>query len=202
MDLAELLPAIELITNNPLINDLRAITYLATYPSIRALGTTSGEFSLARFHQIATMAYGWMPRIVRLDPDFVEHALAASVAAQAATPETFATIPMSVIASCLHSVVGASKVLHFVNPAVFPIWDSSIEQFRLHGEASNAHMNDVAKYLEYAEEVHRIRAEAAFPNFFAQFNAALKSRLTALGIEPYDISEVRAIESAAFELSH
>ncbi|MBI5293180.1 MAG: hypothetical protein HY872_14995 [Chloroflexi bacterium] len=201
MDLIELLPVIDSMAHNPLIRDLRAITYLATYPSIRALGTAPGPVTLERFHQIATMAYGWMPRIVRLDSNFIEDALAASIAAQTATPETLAAVPFSAIASCLHSVVGASKVLHFINPAVFPIWDRGIEQFRLHGELTDAHMNDVANYLEYAGEVHHIRHEAAFPEFFVQFNAALNSRLAALGIDPYDVSGVRAIESAAFELS-
>ena len=35
------------------------------------------------------------------------------------------------VAACLHSLVGASKVLHFVNDSVFPIWDSRIETYRL-----------------------------------------------------------------------
>jgi hypothetical protein len=40
-----------------------------------------------------------------------------------------------------------------------------------------------------------------FKAFFVGFSAAVKMRLAALGITGYAISEVRAIEAAAFELA-
>jgi hypothetical protein len=105
------------------------------------------------------------------------------------------------IAACLHSVVGASKVLHFVNDAVFPIWDSNIETFRLGGKPPYNHMNRVGNYFAYADEVHAIRRDPGCPAFFTQFVAAFNARLAALRIGPYPISEVRAIEAAALELA-
>lgn len=184
-----------------MIYGLRSITYLSTYPSIRAVGVAAGPILLDRFNQLAAMAYGWMPRIVRIDPHDTSRALAALVAAQRATPARLCRIAVADVAACLHSLVGASKVLHFVNDAVFPIWDSSIETFRLNGPPPYNHMNVAANYFAYAEEVHGIRLDPTFPAFLTQLTAAMNARLTALGIAHYPISEVRAIEAAAFELA-
>ncbi len=68
MTLADLLPAVAEIATHSVIHDLRKITYLLTYPSILAVGSVAGPITPERFNQLAAMAYGWMPRIVRIDP--------------------------------------------------------------------------------------------------------------------------------------
>ena len=201
MTLVGLLPAIAQIAGHPAIHELRSITYLSTYPSIRALGTTPGPIGLDRFNQLAAMAYGWMPRVVRIDPQHTPGAIAALISAQTATAATLRATPVAELAACLHSLVGASKVLHFVNDSVFPIWDSNIETFRLNGPPPHNHMNVVDNYFAYVNEVHAICGDPGFPAFFTQFTGAFNTRLTALDIAPYVISEVRAVESAAFELA-
>jgi hypothetical protein len=201
MTLTDLQPVIAQIAGQPLIHDLRSITYLSTYPSIRALGTAPGPIGFDRFHQLAAMAYGWMPRVVRIDRMQSSQALAALVTAQTATAATLRSIPIADIAACLRSLVGASKVLHFVNDSVFPIWDSNIEAFRLRGPPPHNHMKNVNNYFAYVDEVHAIRRDVGFPTFLARFSGALNTRLTALGIAHYSISEVRVIEAAAFELA-
>ena len=201
MKLADLLPAIAKITGHPAIYDLRSITYLLSYPSIRAFGASAGPITPDRFNQLAVMTYGWMPRIVRIDSHHLPGAIAALGAAQKATPITLHTIRVADVRECLRSLVGASKILHFVNDAVFPIWDSNVESFRLSGPLPYKHMSTVDNYFAYANEVHRIRHEPAFPAFLSRFNDAMSFRLTALGIPHYPISEVRAIEAAAFELA-
>ncbi len=80
------------------------------------------------------------------------------------------------IAACLRSVVGASKVLHFVNDAVFPIWDSNIEGFRLDGEPTYNHMRQVNNYFDYADNVHAIREDPAFPAFFTEIVVAFNGK--------------------------
>ena len=85
--------------------------------------------------------------------------------------------------------------------AVFPIWDSNIETFRFGGAPPHNHMNQVGNYFAYADEVHAIRRDPGFPALFTQFVAAFNARRAALGIGPYPVSEVRAIEAAAFELA-
>jgi len=210
MKLLDILPAIGKITSTPTNLDPRAVTYLATYPSIRALGSAPGAITPDRFNQLVVMVYGWMPRIARVDLSSASRALTALNAAKIATPATCLTIDILSVADCLRSLVGASKALHFVSDAVFPIWDSNVEAFRLRVNGIMPagkplpynHMTDVKNYCEYVREIHAIRADPTFSTvFLAPFNGATNSRLSALGIAPYPISEVRAIESAAFELA-
>src|SRR5688572_3500622 len=135
MKLKDLLPVIERITDHRRLNNQRAVTYLATYPSICAVGAMPGVIQIERFHQLAAMAYGWMPRVLRVNPHCTRDALAALERAQNATAETLLpTESIQAVSDCLYSVVGASKVLHFIKPNVFPIWDSKIERFRLNGK--------------------------------------------------------------------
>lgn len=210
MKLTDILPAISKVAATGTNLDQRAITYLATYPSMRALGAAPGLISPVRFHQIAVMVYGWMPRIVRIHLSYASLALAALNAAKAATFATWHTVPADAVARCLRSVVGASKALHFVNDQVFPIWDSKVETFRLRvkgmiGAGSPLpfnHMSNVKNYFDYVKDVHSIRSDPSFTTtFLAPFTAAANMRLSALGIAPYSVSDVRAIEAAAFELA-
>ena len=130
MNLAAIRPAIASVLANPVVTELRNHTYLATYPGIIAIGTAPGVAPGVKFHQLATLVYGWMPRIIRIDPRHSAGAITAFGMAIAATPHTFDHVAIQSIADCLHSVVGASKLLHFANPDIFPIWDSNIEAFR------------------------------------------------------------------------
>jgi len=146
------------------------------------------------------MAYGWMPRVLRLDPDYIESAVLTLRSAQVATADDWSTVPVGDLALCLNSVVGASKVLHFTNPQTFPIWDRKVERFR-QGTDNQHHMNQVRNYLNYAHEIHAIARAPEFEAFFTAFSEVFRARLEALGIVPYQLTAVRAIEAAAFELA-
>jgi hypothetical protein len=200
MELRDLLPAVEHIRECVLRGGSRAASYLRTYPDIITLGTAAGQPDLSRLHRVALMAYGWMPRVLRLDPDYIESAVLTLRSAQVATADDWSTVPIGDLALCLNSVVGASKVLHFTNPQMFPIWDRKVERFR-QGTDSQHHMNQGRNYLNYAHEIHAIARAPEFEAFFTAFSEAFRARLEALGIVPYQLTAVRAIETAAFELA-
>lgn len=197
MKLADIQPAIQLVSGHLLVTGLRELTYLATYPAMIAIGAAIDVPNSVKFHQLATLVYGWMPRIVRIDPAHCASAIAAFDSAVAASQTNIGNASIKSIADCLHSVVGASKLLHFANPEVFPIWDRHIEIFRAN---PGSDVTSVPQYMDYMREVHSIRAEAGFPEFYDGFCAAYAARLKANGIMTYEISQVRAIEAAAFEL--
>lgn len=199
MQLQDIRPAIALIQNNPVVSDLRSHTYLSTYPQI--LSTAQGdEVQGPQFKQLALMVYGWMPRVLRIDNAYFPFALHAANAAKDATPETFADIPIQHVANCLHSMVGASKLLHFLNPNVFPIWDSKIQAFRRLPNGNNE-MSKIENYLDYVEEVHAIVREEGFEEFYTQYGISHANRLRRSNIDLYAVSHLRAIEASAFELT-
>lgn len=201
MQLADLLPAVPCIQATPVLRDLRAAAYLLTYPHICALVQPGTAVTRTTFLQLAAMTYGWMPRILRLDTSYLSTAVTALQQGATATPQTIRSIAVKDLAACLHSVVGASKMLHFVNPAVFPIWDSKIESLRLGRDPSATHMDNDTNYLSFVDEVHAIRLENGFRSFYADLLRVYGARQLAMGIASYPISEVRAVEAAAFELA-
>jgi hypothetical protein len=201
MNLDDLTPAIEKINSSPAVNELRAVTYLWTYPSIRAIADGRSEINICVFHQLATATYGWMPRVVRIDPTYVQSALEAVNQALAVRHDTISEVDVMSIAECLHSLVGASKVLHFVNPTVFPIWDSRIEGLRLGRKPSQIHMDNPEKLYSYISNVHEILQDERFSEFHRDFQLSFERRLLACHIPPYTVSEVRAVEYSALVLT-
>jgi hypothetical protein len=116
------------------------------------------------------------------------------------TPQQEPTI-ITQLAACLHSVVGASKVLHFLRPTVFPIWDTKVARVWEGAVHQSGGMTDPESYLTYAAEVHSLLVAKDFESFFVKFQAAYRSRLKRLNIERYNLGKVRSIEAAAFELA-
>lgn len=201
MKLPELAAAAQRLRTPPRPSNLRTTACLATYPWLLATARDLGSDPWAWFCRVAVMTYGWMPRVLRLDLQHARAAAQALHAAREATPATMRQLDIAPIASSVRSVVGASKMLHFVNPQVYPIWDSRIEAMRLGGAAGMAHMGIADHYWRYCDDVHRLRGEAGFRDFHAQMQAALDARLRREGLPAYAITEVRAIELAASELS-
>lgn len=199
MNLVDLQPAIESVSASLVVTDLRERTYLATYPGMISIGATREVTNEVKFHQLSALVYGWMPRIARIDPLHVSAAVAALGEAISATDMNYQLVPVKSISDCLRSVVGASKLLHFANPNIFPIWDSNIEVFR---KKSGSDITSASQYMAYVSEVHSIQAEAGFAEFYIEFCDAYSARLIASGIPAYSITHVRAIEAAAFELTN
>lgn len=201
MKLADIQPSLKLMAASKPPSDLRAVTYLFTYPSILQLAASKSTLTMEDLHQLCLVAYGWMPRIARLDIKHTNDALTAIQIAKYKSLEKITADDIADLALCLRSVVGASKVLHFINPEIFPIWDSNIERFRQGDEPPTNYMSNVANYMTYLQEVHEVRNEVGFNDFYTGFNKALASWLTAIGSCIYEVTEVRAVELAAFELS-
>ncbi|MAM87505.1 MAG: hypothetical protein CME36_09390 [unclassified Hahellaceae] len=201
MDFAKLNNAVEAVRRGQAVLNTRQTTYLRTYPALLGLARHRESSPEDRFLQLVTAAYGWMPRIVRINQDHLSSAIQALEEARLAQGTDFDESLVEKISKCLYSVVGASKVLHFANPQVFPIWDSKVEGVWRAREASYHYMSKPKGYLIYAKEVHELSEQKEFPDFFSNFNTAYQLRLEACGISCYEISHIRAIEAAAFELS-
>jgi hypothetical protein len=201
IDLNLLMPVVQKVRTSAPLEGSRAATYLRTYPALLAVASCPGVDDRTRFLQLATVVYGWMPRILRLDPNHLDSAVAALREAREATDAERMELPICAVAKSPRSVVGASKVLHFANPKLFPIWDRKVERFRLSAGPSQYHMAQVKNYTAYASEIHEIRQGSSFPEFYTTFNQAFKERLKRLQISPYCLTEVRSVESALFELA-
>lgn len=104
-----------------------AAEYLRVYPDllagIQALRPLNRQNTVLASHAI----FGWMPTQLRLDLNGFDAAVEILMKAEAKDAR-LSKDEISLLAGVFQtmkgrSVVAASKILHFINPEVFPIWD-------------------------------------------------------------------------------
>lgn len=134
------------------------IEYLLAYPEL--LAAAEGLFESSSFKALGYMAYGWMPTICKSFEDQVFQQKPWITACKAKNPtEAIQAISQITKAPYNNSWVGTSKVLHFLRPNVFPIWDSKVRNFiDVHGlhNAKTLHTNSQDSYLAYISHMHEI----------------------------------------------
>ena len=161
--------------------------YLRTYPAlIKSTAILAKEMGEDALPTIAHMAYGWMPTILKKlsdsQPGIVGPATECRSFEEAS--ELIKSLDDSPINN---SWVGMSKVLHFINPEFFPIWDSRVaKHFGLKISQVNK-KNHFLEYLTFVEENRKSDAVKRVREAFAKEAG-------------YSVSDVRACEFILFSL--
>lgn len=141
-------------------------SYLSSYPLLLAhvaALTHSAPVDERALVAVAHLVYGWMPTVLHLDfmllPGAVQQVEKARQGIILEAEEL-----QQVAAAVNHSVVGVSKVLHFVNPALYPIWDRRVYRFchRPSGAVHEYQVNNAAAYADYAATCRQAVRLAAF----------------------------------------
>lgn len=172
-------------------NILQDDSYVISYQHIVGFFANKSTFSESDVVCGAHMAYGWMPTILKLYPDQknIDLPKAAKLLTEGKTNGYLTAEQLEELASLVNkSLVGASKLLHFVAPANFAIWDSKVYSF-VHGERPhNYSVNDAKKYLDYLNLLTNLSKDARFANFYF----SVKSKLG------YEVTPFRALELVMF----
>ncbi len=166
------------------------------------------------------IAYSWMATIKQLDPRIktVEAAVKALnqvrdlqpadlelgiIGCHNISPHKIARVEMMIepIRQFLGSVIGSSKLLHFVNPDVFPMWDSVIHRYCDQVEQKSA-SDSLHRYAEYTYNVHALINDDSFEgSIYEPLNNAL-ARAYQEASEQYRIPDkmgkVRSVEFLMF----
>ncbi len=200
MNLELLYNAIELVRGSRYRSNAREATFLRTYPVLLATARLPSSTPVDAFLRTASLAYAWMPQALRLDTAHLDAAASALESARGEAP-VISGRTIEPIAACLDSLVGAAKVLHLANPAVFPLWGPRVERLRLQEAPSAYHMGQSSSYLGFIAEVQAIAAHPLFLTFHHEYCTAYQARLQCLRIPAYPLTEPRVIESAASELA-
>jgi hypothetical protein len=90
------------------------------------------------------------------------------------------------------SYVGTSKLLHFVNPSVFPIYDSHICRY-FYGAIKDHNVNTKKRFYGYVNIIKELVADPAFCESVYQ---PIAEALCKQGFDP--VSELRGVEMAVF----
>ncbi len=200
MNIETLYSAVDLVRASGYRSNAREAAFMRTYPILLATARLPAASSVEALLRNASLVYAWMPQSMQLDMAQLPRAAEAFVAASQEVPGVSQQL-IEPIADCLNSLVGAAKVLHLANPAIFPLWNRRVEQFRLGMAPSSYHMSQTRNYLIFINEVQEVAAHPLFLTFHNDYCTAYQARLQRLGIPAYPLTESRVIESAAAELA-
>lgn len=166
-------------------------SYIISYPYMLEYFAPKSSFDEGDVVRGAHMAYGWMQTILEMYPEPGENDLrmAAQVLNDAKAGNDLSTEKIDALASLVNnSVVGASKLLHFVAPQHFAIWDSRVYCYVHEKRPYHYRVNNARTYLDYV----RVLKELAQEPEFAIFHASVQEKLG------YDVSPLRALELVMF----
>lgn len=88
-----------------------------------------------------------------------------------------------------NSLVGVSKLLHFIHPEHYAIWDSRVFRFLSGNEPHNLAFKRPETYLEYLTLLDELKNEVVFESFYRLMQDKVG----------YQISAYRALELAFFK---
>lgn len=165
-------------------------SYITSYPHLIGYFADKKKITEADVACGAHMAYGWMPTILKLRPDnSFDLKSAAATLTKARRLRELSRAEISALSRLINnSLVGASKLLHFVAPNSFAIWDSKVYSFVYKQRPHNFRVNNVDRYIEYLTILKSLAKCTGFKNF----HSSVKRKVG------YDISPMRSLELVMF----
>jgi hypothetical protein len=147
----------------------------------------SGELTDEKVLQGAYMVYGWMPTMLRLKgPVQPVYGLARLGREGKVTKESLA------LCACTlnNSLVGTSKLLHFISPQLYPIWDSRVYR-ALFGKVPHRYrLEDPQVYLSFIDWAKDFQSSLGFEDVKCRFQEEAG----------YPVSDMRATEAVLYAL--
>ena len=166
-------------------------SYVVSYPYLLEYFASKQSLEAGDVVRGAHMFYGWMPTILELYPEQGRSGLdvAAQTLAKAKAGSALSDKEIEALAALVNnSLVGASKLLHFVAPNHFPIWDSKVYSFVHEKRPHHYRVNSVVTYRQYVALLKDLTTKPEFP---ALHDSVQKK----LG---YNVSPLRAMELVMF----
>lgn len=166
----------------------RGKSYLNSYPSILAHFKTLRESAINRDQFIVAchIVYGWMPKVLTIHERYVDSAVAALNKAREG--ESLDVADLEALKKAVNnSMVGVSKLLHFLDPETYAIWDSKVCSYIL-GRKAYTQVNNPEYYLAYLNRIRELTQEADYPEIHEKVRAMVG----------YSITKLRSIEVVMF----
>lgn len=134
----------------------------------------------------ANFTYGWMPTILEFKSD--EFDLAVSIVNKAKQSKRISDEELLVLKKLMNnSIVGVSKILHFINPNVYAIWDSRVCNF-LTGKAHAYKVQKSGLFWAYLDLCQKVAAAPEFEVIHRNYQEKVG----------YEITPMRTVEQIMF----
>lgn len=150
----------------------------------------------------ASFTYSWMPTILnfKVDDFFASAIKNTEILNELKKVDSISDLSIrhfemieEIMPFINNSLVGTSKLLHFINPEVFPIWDSRVYLFLRDGQgkANQQHLKSIKYYQSYINLCTKILSDEKFEGFYKRYEQKIG----------YKVSAVRALEHLMFTMS-
>lgn len=162
-------------------------SYIESYPEF--LKYFESLKLIEKHHLIISshFVYGWMPTIIQIDTRDLNKVLFLLNAAKSGHELTINEL--EILKSCINnSMVGLSKLLHFINPQDYAIWDSRIFKY-LTGKKSQYGIDKAVNYNAYLKEIKKIIQHPDYTSLHFKIERNFS----------YSITPMRAVEVLMFE---
>ena len=159
--------------------------------------------SIEVLYQGANMVYGWMPTILDTQKNNKIYSDCEVIESIERLDHRF-TDPkkedLEIVAAFMNnSIVGASKLLHFIYPKKYPIWDSKICGHILGSKGASSQVKKIENYISYYKALKNIKDHQTLEKlsmFKDSFKKEFKDNFK--NEEDTEISTVRAAELIIF----
>lgn len=170
-------------------------SYVVSYPYLLEYFSSKSSLVAGDVVRGAHMIYGWMPTVLELylGHDRFDLDAAAQTLTKAKTGSSLSDKEIEALAALVNnSLVGATKLLHFVAPNNFPIWDSKVYFFVHNKQPHHYRVNNVESYRQYVALLNDLTNKPDFP----MLHDSVQKKLG------YYVSPLRALELIMFLNSH
>lgn len=162
-------------------------SYIKAYPEFIKYFETNSPIEKHNLIIGSHFIYGWMPTILTLKLNNTDNVLEQFNKAKNGIILNEAELEM--LKTCINnSMVGLSKLLHFINPEKYAIWDSRIYRY-ITGKKQHYSINNIQNYLDYLGKMVEITHHNKFDQFYESMNKHF---------ENYSITPLRSIEIVMF----
>ncbi|MCP9237940.1 hypothetical protein [Lewinella sp. JB7] len=162
-------------------------SYIQSYSSLLTYFQSSDPIDWSRFVVGVHAIYGWMPRVLTIKSENKNHIvnLVNQVRFEKLDLERKELLDLKL---CINnSIVGTSKLLHFLNPKTYAIWDSKI-CYQIFDLKHHYQINNVDNFMTYLSQMRSIsESEMA-----CEIKSIVSQRVG------YDVTKLRAIELVLF----
>lgn len=153
-------------------------SYELSYPVFVDFFAKRPVISQQDFILAANFTYAWMPTILHFKSPKIE--AATLLANEAKKGAVLSDEELMVIKSVVNnSLVGASKLLHFINPSEYAIWDSRVLQF-LSGKSYKQTLEKPQLYLTYLQLCKQVIKNSKFPELVERYSDEVGYTVTPL----------------------
>jgi hypothetical protein len=135
--------------------------------------------------------YGWMPTIFNFQSFNLIPVI--EILNRVKSGNSLKIDELDVLKNCFNnSIIGTSKLLHFINPELYPIIDSNVYRYLTKKRPHFYSVNNSSFYFQYINFCKRMTEMAEFESIHEIVNSKIRNEVTK------NVSKMRAIELIMF----